>query len=296
MIFRTTVIALTLASIGVGDQDIKYISEVEADLQTSPVVDSNPGPGLRVRQTTPEYEETSVYHCLYLPTDWTKDKSYPVIVEYGGNKWPCGDGRIESCDLGYGISGGRRFIWVNMPYLNNEGDEQVLTWWGNKPVYNPKPTIEYCKKTVEYICEEYNGDPNKVILAGFSRGSIACNYLGLHDDEIAVLWCGFIAYAHYDGVREIWPYPESDKQNALKRFARIGDRPTFILANDKADALAGLDDTRKYIENAVATTEVSGSFSYQLTGFYDHNDAWILRPSDARDNLRKWLNDILYKD
>ena len=46
----------------------------------------------------------------------------------------------------------------------------------------------------------------------------------------------FIAYAHYDGVREIWPYPKSDKQNALKRFARLRDRPTLILANGKADS------------------------------------------------------------
>jgi hypothetical protein len=296
MIFRILGIALMIVSVGFANQSLKYISEVDADLQTPPVVDSKPKPGLRVSETTAGYEETSVYHCLYLPTDWDPDKSYPVIVEYGGNKWAYGDGRIESCDFGYGISGGQGFIWLSMPYLNNEGTGQVLRWWGDKPEYNPQPTIEYCKKTVKYICEKYNGDPNKVILAGFSRGSIACNYIGLYDDDIAGLWRCFIPYSHYDGVLEIWPYPKSDHLSAIKRFKRIADRPSFILANGNAIDRGGLEQTRQYIEKAIESTGVSGSFTYQLTGFYDHNDAWILRASDARDNLRKWLNDILYKD
>ena len=50
------------------------------------------------------------------------------------------------------------------------------------------------------VCEQYGGDRAAVILTGFSRGAIACNYLGLHNEEIAGLWRAFIPYSHYDGV------------------------------------------------------------------------------------------------
>jgi hypothetical protein len=43
-----------------------------------------------------------------------------------------------------------------------------------------------------------------VFIAGFSRGAIACNFIGLRDDEIASLWCGFVVHSHYEGVRD-WP-------------------------------------------------------------------------------------------
>jgi len=38
-------------------------------------------------------------------------------------------------------------------------------------------------------------DRAAVILSGFSRGAIGCNYLGLHNEEIAGLWLAFIRIA-----------------------------------------------------------------------------------------------------
>ena len=63
----------------------------------------------------------------------------PVIVEFAGNgpyKSRFGDistGLVEGSKLGYGITGGKNFIWVCMPYLNNDGTANVTQWWGNKP-------------------------------------------------------------------------------------------------------------------------------------------------------------------
>lgn len=34
-------------------------------------------------------------------------------------------------------------------------------------------------------------------------------------------------------------------------------------------------------------------FTFMPTGFRNHNDAWILRPSSARDALRKWVDSCL---
>ena len=70
--------------------------------------------------TLSDYEDSYVYHSLYLPKDWKAGKQYPVIVEYAGNgpyRNRQGDictGKVEDCNLGYGISGGEGFIWLNV--------------------------------------------------------------------------------------------------------------------------------------------------------------------------------------
>gem|GEM_PF-5699594 len=146
---------------------------------------------------------------VVLPIDWRADREqeYPVIVEYAGNgpyESPHGDrctGKVEDCRLSYGVSGGKEFIWVCLPCISKDGTRNQLKWWGD-----PKATVEYCKQTVPKICEQYNADPEAVFVAGFSRGAIACNYIGLIDNEIAKLWRGFICHSHYDGVRS-WGYP-----------------------------------------------------------------------------------------
>jgi hypothetical protein len=137
---------------------------------------------------------------------------------------------------------------------------------------------------VPWICREYGGDPQRVVLCGFSRGAIACNFLGLHDDAIAKLWCGFVPYSHYDGVRTQWPYPGADRASALARLKRLGSRPQFICHEG-----AGIEDTRRYLAEAMP----SGNFTFVPTGFRNHNDAWTLRPSEARTKLRAWLNKLI---
>jgi hypothetical protein len=197
-------------------------------------------------------------------------------------------GKPEGSKMGFGISGGKGFIWVCLPYLNNAGTKNVTQWWGNTPQHDARPTVEYCKKTVPWICKQYGGDPKRVVLCGFSRGAIACNYIGLHDDAIAKLWRAFIPYAHYDGVNERWGYPGSDRAAAKKRLRRLGNRPQFI-CQEKTTGRTSLAATRAYLK----TTGFSGSFTFQSTGFRNHNDAWLLRPGPARAALRQWLNTAL---
>jgi predicted esterase len=105
-----------------------------------------------------------------------------------------------------------------------------LTWWGDV-----EATVWYAQKTVGRVCEEYGGDAGAVILAGFSRGAIACNYIGLHDDEIGRLWRAFIPYSHYDGVIA-WQYPGSDRASALVRLRRLKGRPVFVCHEESIEA------------------------------------------------------------
>jgi len=265
------------------------ISSTKPDLVLPALAKGAPAEGKRVKQKHPDWKETEVYHVIYLPKDWRPNKRYPVIVEYAGNGPyrnrynDISAGRPEGSKMGYGISGGKGFIWVCLPYLNNAGTANVTRWWGNAPKYDAGPTVAYCKKVVPWICRKYGGDPQLVMLCGFSRGAIACNYLGLYDDDISKLWRAFIPYSHYDGVKR-WPYPGSNRESAQRRLQRLADRPQFICHEG-----TGVSGTKKFLDS----TGIEGKFTFQATGFRNHNDAWLLRPSQARGTLRMWLGRVL---
>jgi hypothetical protein len=162
------------------------IRTTEPDLKTPSVSSGDAAPGKRVRQSIPEYEGSDVHHTLYLPKGWKRGRRYPVIVEYAGNgnyqnrHGDVSEGTVEGSNLGYGISGGEKFLWLCLPYVNRHERKNEILWWGD-----PEATADYCKKAVKLVCERYGGDLSSVILAGFSRGAIACNYIGLRDDKIA---------------------------------------------------------------------------------------------------------------
>ena len=277
-------------------QPTRDIRSVAADLTVPPMTREEPAPGRRVRQVTPGYEQTQVYHALYLPTDWQPGRRYPVLVEYMGNgpyhgAW--GDyssGRLEDTQLGYGISAGKRFLWVALPYLNGAGTDTVTQWWGDPGKWQVEPTLDYCRKTVRGVCEKFGGDPDALILTGFSRGAIACNYLGLYNDEIARLWRAFIPFSHYDGL-ERWPYHHNDRASAVERLKRLGGRSQFILSESGFTNAGTVDSIERYLKS----TGVEARVTLMGTGFRNHDAAWILRPSPARDAVRKWLDDLLAK-
>ena len=259
------------------------LSSVPPDLHTPDMTMDEPGPGKRVRQTTAGWEGSAVHHALYLPKSWKTGEKYPVIVEYAGNggyKNAFGDvsnGTVDGSNLGYGISGGDGFLWVCMPYVTRE-KTNAITWWGDV-----EETQRYCLKTVAFVCENYGGDPKKLVLAGFSRGAIGCNYLGLRDDKIAALWRAFIADSHYDGQLTHWGYPGADRASALERLKRLNGRPQFICMENSVEPI------RQYVES----TGVAGNFTFQSLGFRNHSDQWVLRDVPERKALRDWLRKAL---
>ncbi len=259
-------------------RDADEILELESfpkDLTTPPVTEEKPAPGKRVKQWLEEYEGTELYHALYLPRDWEPGKEYPVIFEYSGNEYKESLGIVDECDLGYGISGGKEYIWVCLPYVAEDGKSNQGKWWGNF-----EATVDYCKKAVPLVCEEFGGNPGEVFLAGFSRGSIACNYIGLHDDEIAEFWCGFICHSHYDGVKK-WGYPGSDRESAFVRLKRLKNRPQYISQEKSVRA------TYEYLH-----AEYRGNFNYTPLPFAIHTDEWVLHDHQWREDLRKWTEHV----
>ena len=259
------------------------ISTVPADLSVPELSDDSPASGKRVRL---ELFEGTPPIILYLPTDWKPGKKIPVIIELAGNGNfenqydETSSGLPEGSKLGYGLSGGNGFIWACVPFLNEAGDKVAITWWGDPPDYRPDSTVAFLKRAVPALCERFSGDPQRVILCGFSRGAIATNAIGLHDDQIAALWRAFICYSHYDGVSTRWPFAGADA--ARQRLVRLNGRPQLICCEST------IASTRKHLES----TGITGEFTFLETGFRNHNDAWTLRPSAARDAARAWLLDI----
>jgi len=235
--------------------------------------DGKPAAGRRVRQQNDDWLGSEVHHLLYLPTDWKPGSKYPVIVEYAGNKWRTSPGTVQGSSLGYGVSRGEGVIWICMPFVNKKEKRNQETWWGDV-----EATVAYCQQTVQRICREYGGDANNLFIAGFSRGAIACNYIGLHNNSIAALWKGFICHSHYDGVRQ-WNYAASDRKAARQRLQRLGSRPQFISHENS------VTETQKYLKEAYP----QGNFTFVALPGTPHTCDWVLSNSPQRKQLRQWF-------
>ncbi|MCA9413898.1 MAG: hypothetical protein KC944_21980, partial [Candidatus Omnitrophica bacterium] len=259
---------------------------VPRDLTPPPLSPGEPEPGKRVRQTVQSFAETEVHHTLYLPKDWSPSEKFPVLVEYAGNgdyKNDYGDvctGRVEDCVLGYGVGGGSRFIWICLPFVSESGTENQIRWWGSV-----EKTIDYCRGAVDEVCEHWGGDRDQIFLMGFSRGAIACNFIGLHNDEIASLWRGFICHSHYDGVKE-WNYAGSDRAAAAVRLNRLEGRPQWISHEESTQP------TREYLMEAAP----EGNFTFVDIPYRNHSAEWVLCDIPERQALRDWIEAVLSND
>jgi hypothetical protein len=261
---------------------------IKPDLVTPVMKEAAPAPGVRVKQQLPDKRDTKIYHALYLPTNWTADRSWPVLVEYPGNGpyannlGDTNSGFVEDCNLAYGLSGGEGFICLTLPFVNSEKKENQRQWWGD-----PQATVDYCLAAVEFVCKEFSGDLSRLVLCGFSRGAIACNYIGLRDDKIAKLWKCFIAHSHYDGVRR-WPYDDSNAESARARLARLNGRPQYITQEGSVAA------TEQYLaESARLAGQPLGKFAFVALPFPNHTDTWVLRDIEPRKAVRRWLREQL---
>ena len=273
-----------------------------ADLTLPPLTDKGPQPGKRAAVTAPEYAGTKVRHLIALPDDWTPDwqtkgKRWPVIAEYTGNYFPTSGstGEVEGAALGYGLARGQA-IWVVLPYVAKDRTQNERTWWGDIDA-----TVGYAKANLPRICAEFGGDPKKVVLCGFSRGAIGVSFLGLHDDEVSQLWCGFWAHDHFDGMREwkghAWGSPLLRyREEATVRLRRLAGRPLLVTQ-------AGAE-TKKFVTSVVPTNveylnvdmaALFGGFPNEFVK-HPHNDRWPLRDGPATEAARAWFTRVTATD
>jgi len=274
------------------------------DTLTLPAIaNGDPDMGKKVIVTAPEYQGTEVRHTIYLPEKWNKNwkndnERLPIIFEYTGNYYPKSGstGEVEGAGLGYCLTGGK-YIWVALPYINESGTSNEKTWWGDK-----KATIDYTKKHVPQIIEEFGGDTKAVFLCGFSRGAIGVNYLGLSDDDVAGFWTAFITHDHFDGVKEwgntTWGTPyEKYKKGAVVRLKRVNKRPYLVIQN--GEEYGTQDFVRSVFEEydnfeflQINTTDIFRFFPNEIA-ISGHTDRWPLFPSNYRTETWEWMNKVI---
>ena len=285
------------------------VTTIAPDLVTPQVVSGDPIPGKRVFQTLPGYEKSTVRHALYLPTDWIKGETYPVIAEFTGNNGTVAGGKAAQ---GYGVSGGEGYIWITLPFVSEDGWKDMDWWWGD-----PDRTAGYAKAAVESVCKQWGGNPKAVILTGHSRGAIACNYIGLRNDAIAKIWLGMVPVSHYDNRR--WNQTESEWALRVERLRRLGETPQYVcgethLAEKHTDPrLLALVRERGFTDIETATRELNlksileqegirefitgnhpdAKVTFDTFPWVNHDGDWILRDTLARTQLREWVSQLV---
>lgn len=274
-----------------------------------------PGKTVLEQLDIPPYAGSQLKHRLCLPSDWVRGRTYPVLIEYLGNT-----GTVLACaGMGYGITGGKGFIMATLPYAG-KGLTDTAVWWGDV-----EETVAYAKLAVPAICRKWGGDPDRVILAGFSRGAIACNYIGLHDDEISRLWRGMIAVSHYDGLAVKWGMSSEEQARAPERLRRLGSRPQLVCAEyrlpsgrkdgkkDKSDLMAligaypsiaqavqqlGLvhqldeEKTREFVAQHLPTNNIT----FLDLNYVNHSPNYFHHDIPERKAMRDWLQAVLQVD
>ena len=286
MKLRAAVCGAAFVALGGYAEELPDLAGARRDLVVPKVSSAAPAPGVRSIQTTSGWEGTEVHHTVYLPVDWKAGGKFPVLVEYAGNGnyrnkfGDVSDGSVEGCRLGYGISGGRGFICVCLPYVEvkDGAKTNAVLWWGDV-----EESKRYCIATVRDVCARYGGDEHAVVLCGFSRGSIGCNFIGLNDDQIAGLWRAFICHSHYDGEIEKWPYAGADRASALVRLGRLGNRPQFISQEGSTAA------TESWLRSA----GISGNWTFETLPYRNHSADWALCDLPIRRKVRAWLEAVL---
>ena len=250
--------------------------DLSGRLMVPSMADGTPEAGKRVRQVLPRHDGTEIYHVLYLPTNWKPNRRFPVVAEYSGNVfysgWCYSTGRPEDSSMGYGMTEGRDYIWVNLPFVDVSHRHNEVNGWGD-----PDATVDYCIAAIRDLCDRYGGDPSAVFLTGFSRGALACGYIGLRTKEIADVWLGFHACQHYDG--DGWRGADYDSARHV-RAPRIKGRASFLTDNSRSPA-------------ARILPQLGFPAVFANSGLRAHMDIMFLDNRESNRKLRAWMADVL---
>ncbi|MDF1811086.1 MAG: hypothetical protein P1V20_02700 [Verrucomicrobiales bacterium] len=238
-----------------------------------------PAAGKRIRYRLPGDETANIYCAIYFPPDWTPQGRYPLIAEFPGNIFyraaACySTGRPEQCVIGYGVTSGAGSIWVSLPFVDLSVGAIAESGFGSQ---QGEDTAAYALKVINHICENLGGDRENIVLSGFSRGSIACGYIGLRNDKIAALWQGFIGCQHYDGSK----WRQSNMADAVVRAPRFRGKAIFQIDNSR--------DKYGPVEEA---TLPEVKWTWEKSGLGYHATAMFLDDRPMMQNLRKWYADL----
>lgn len=248
-----------------------------ARIEVPPVEEVPPVAGKRVRYRLASDKGTGIYGVLHLPQDWKAGGKYPVIVEYPGNIFfvpGCySTGLPDQCVIGYGISKGVGVICVSLPFVDRGAGVIAENGWGVAD-----DTADYAVRMVEDICAKFGGDSENILLTGFSRGAIACGYIGLRNERIAALWKGFHACQHYDG--DGWN--GATMEGALERARRFRGKSVFQTDNSPVKFQPVMEAMKTQV-------------TFVQSGLGAHATAMFLDDRPSTQQLRAWYWSLVGK-
>jgi hypothetical protein len=265
---------------GTGSLELRHLSAAgtappwqrpSTRLDVPPVEDGPPRPGRRVRFRPAGDAPSTPHAILHLPEDWKPGSNFPVIAEWPGNIFfttGCySTGLPEQCVIGHGITKGRGAICLGLPFVDRTVAGAVEDGWGN-----PDDTAAFARRLVEEVCARFGGDRTNILLTGFSRGALACGFIGLRDDRIAALWKGIHACQHYDG--DGWRGATLD--GAIERAKRFRGRAVFQTDNSE-------EAFRPVMEAMAAPV------THAQSGLGAHGTAMFLDDRPSTVQLRNWF-------
>lgn len=239
------------------------------------VTDEDPAAGRRVRYRLNGDAAGGPYAVLHLPEDWRPGAILPLIVEYPGNIFfvpGCySTGLPDQCVIGAGITRGRGAICLALPFVDRAAGVIAEGGWGV-----PDDTASYAVAMVEQVCREFGADRANIVLTGFSRGALACGFIGLRNDRIAALWKGFHACQHYDG--DGWN--GATEEGALVRARRFRGRAVFQTDNSRVKFQTVMDAMRVPV-------------TWADSGLRAHATAMFLDDRPSTEQLRRWFRELV---
>jgi len=216
---------------------------------------------------------------VYIPREFTRSRSWPVIVALHGG----GD---------YGSDGIRQttFGLARAIRLHAERFPAIVIFPQSHADGTPGWQLEGGRAALAALdksMKEFKGDPSRVYLTGLSAGGNGSWYLASqHPDRFAalVVVCGFISEfkGHTSGVQypALAPASAPDPQTFIAR--RVSTLPIWIFHGD-ADQSVSVEESRKM--NA-ALKKIGANVQYTELPGVDHN-AWD--PAYERDDLVEWM-------
>ncbi len=243
-------------------------------IELPPIEAGPPAAGRRVRHQMPEDIGTGIDCLIYLPRDWEPGHAYPLVIEYPGNIFftpNCySTGLPDQCAIGYGMTRGAGAIWVSLPFIDRAAGAIAENGWGN-----PDDTADYAVRVVEHVCKSFGGDRRNVVLTGFSRGAIACGFIGLRDDRIAPLWKAFHLCQHFDG--DGWG--GASTEGAIGRAGRFRGMSVFHT-----------DNSEEKVRSVTEAMNVPTTFVQ--SGLGAHSTAMFLDDRESTEALRRWFINV----
>ena len=236
------------------------------------IVDGEPRAGCRTRYKIDD--NSPLYGVLYLPKDWKRGAEYPLIVEFPGNifytKRCYSTGLPEQCAIGYGVTKGEGAILLSLPFVNYSTNSIAPDRWGVAD-----DSADFMVKMVDHICAEYGGDRSNVMITGFSRGAIACGFIGLRNAQIASLWSKVHCCQHFDG--DGWG--GSKLADAVKRLEKASNIPQFHTDNES-----------EVLRTMLSNAEVD--VTYVESGLGAHSTMMFMDDRESTQLLRRWYLDV----